>query len=201
MLKRKKTIRDKNIPFGREEVKTAILNATEKLLLKYSPNEISVRNIAKLAKIKHPLIYRHFGTKDKLISLALTRGLTKIVDKNLNIENLEGNVGLLYEVAKNNKFRLTLARSMVEGVNPHQMQNQFPLTQKLLELMKKRKAESESTGKYGVEFLTAALTALALGWMLYEPFLLAATGLEDENKEEIDGKIIGLLEEFVQKIC
>jgi TetR/AcrR family transcriptional regulator, repressor for neighboring sulfatase len=170
-------------------------------LLQYSPNEISVRKIAELAKIKHPLIYRHFETKDKLIMLILNRGLTAIVDKNLNFDKVEGNVGLFFQVARNNKFRLALARAMVEGINPHQIQDQFPLTQKLLELMQRRESEKKSTSKFGVRFSTAALAALALGWMLYEPFLLAATDLEDESREEIDRKIVELLEDFIEKIC
>jgi hypothetical protein len=37
--------------------------------------------------------------------------------------------------------------------------------------------------------------------MLYEPFLLAATGLENEDKDEIQQKFIEILEEFVKKIC
>ena len=55
------------IPYGREEVKEAILDATEKLLLEKSPNKITVREIAESANIKHPLIHRHFGTKDAVI--------------------------------------------------------------------------------------------------------------------------------------
>lgn len=56
-----------NIPRGREAVKKAILEATEKLLLARSPHEISVREIAKQANVKHSLVHRHFGTKDELI--------------------------------------------------------------------------------------------------------------------------------------
>ena len=200
--KREKIIRDKNIPFGREEVKTAILNATEKLLLERSPIEITVREIAKLANIKHPLIHRHFGTKEEVIKAVHTRQLEKIIRNIPIVENLEGNLGLFFLSNKQNKWRQTaLARAMIEGVNPHLLQDQFPVMQRLVKLMKKRHSQATSSNNFSPEFLTAALGALAAGWMLYEPFLLAATGLENEDKDEIQQKFIEILEEFVQKIC
>lgn len=190
------------IPRGKESVKKAILDATEKLLLKRNPSEISVREIAKAAKIKHPLIYRHFGTKDKLIMEVHTRGISKINSAIPIVEDIEGNVGKFFEGVRNNKFRqLALARAMIDGANPHLIQNQFPVMQRLLRLLKKRESESKSTGKFSVEFSAASLAALALGWMLYEPFLLAATGLENENKEDIEQKVIEILEEFLRTIC
>ncbi len=33
--------------------------------------------------------------------------------------------------------------------------------------------------------LTGLMFATALGWMVFEPYLLAATGLEDEDEAEV----------------
>lgn len=189
-------------PRGKEAVKKAILDATEKLLLKRNPSEISVREIAKAAKIKHPLIYRHFGTKEKLIMEVHARGISKVNSAIPRVEDIEGNVGIFFEGVRKNKFRqLALARAMIDGTDPHLIQNQFPVMERLLRLLKKRESESKSTGKFSVEFSAASLAALALGWMLYEPFLLAATGMENENKEDIEQKVIEILEEFLKTIC
>jgi TetR/AcrR family transcriptional regulator, repressor for neighboring sulfatase len=188
------------IPYGREAVKKAILDATEKLLLKKSPNKISVREIAEAANIKHPLIHRHFGTKDEVVMAVHARNIEKVERKIAKVENLEGNIATFFEAVKKNKFRqIALSRAMIDGINPRVIQNQFPVMQRLLELLKKRRSESEL--KFDSEMMTAILGATVLGWFLYEPFLLAATNLEDKNKDEIHQKVTEIIEEIIQKLC
>jgi TetR/AcrR family transcriptional regulator, repressor for neighboring sulfatase len=188
------------IPYGREAVKKAILDATEKLLLKKSPNKISVREIAEAANIKHPLIHRHFGTKDEVVMAVHARNIEKVERKIAKVEKLEGNIATFFEAVKKNKFRqIALSRAMIDGINPRVIQNQFPVMQRLLELLKKRRSESEL--KFDSEMMTAILGATVLGWFLYEPFLLAATNLEDKNKDEIHQKVTEIIEEIIQKLC
>ena len=192
----------KKAPHGREAVRKAILDAAEKLLLERSPSEITVREIAELAKVKHPLIYRHFGTKDQVIIEVHTRGIDKVNKSIPIVENLEGNIGTYFKGVIGNKWRhIALARAMIDGVSPHLIQNQFPVMQRLVKLMKKKHEKGDGNDKFSPEFLTASLAALALGWMLYEPFLLAAIDAEDENREEIHQKVVEILEEFLKKVC
>lgn len=199
--KEKNTDKDK-IPYGREAVKKAILDAAEKLLLKKSPNKITVREIAEAANIKHPLIHRHFGTKDEVIIAVHKRGIAKIERKIEKVENVGGNVGTFFEAVKKNQFRqIALSRAMIDGVNPRSIQNEFPVMQKLLELIKKRFDEKTSESDFTPEMITAILGAAALGWFLYEPFLLAATDQEDKNKDELHKKFVEILEEIIEKLC
>ncbi len=192
------------IPYGREAVKKAILDATENLLIKRNPSEITVREIAKVAKIKHPLIYRHFDTKEEVILAVHARSIGKTKRLISKIENLEGNVGLFFQAIRRNKVRqIALARAMIDGVDPHLIQNQFPVMQHFGELLKKRKdqTDSEAEIEFQVKIEAAVLSATALGWILYEPFLLAATGLEEKNKDQVEQKVIAFLEEIIQKLC
>lgn len=198
----KKIIRDKNIPFGREAVKAAILDAAEKLLLERSPNEITVREIAKLANIKHPLIHRHFGTKDKVIFAVHTRGTARINQNIPEVENIEGNIESFFRAIFENKWRqIALARAMIDGVNPYLLQNQFPVMQRIVGLLKKRQNELETEGTFEPEILASAMAAMGLGWLIYEPFLLAATNLEDRDKAEVRQKIVEILEDMIQKFA
>jgi AcrR family transcriptional regulator len=190
------------IPYGRDAVKKAILDATEKLLLKKSPNRITVREIAETANIKHPLIYRHFGTKDAVIVAVHARGIAKTQRKVAGVKDLEGNVATFFEAVKKNKFRLVaLSRAMIDGVNPRAVQSQFPVIRHFLELLEKRYAETDSESKFDAEMMTAIIGATALGWFLYEPFLLAAMDLEDKNKDELHAKVVEILEEIIRKLC
>jgi AcrR family transcriptional regulator len=190
------------IPYGREAVKKAILDAAEKLLLKKSPNKITVREIAAAANIKHPLIHRHFGTKDEVIIAVHARGIAKVEKRVAQIENVEGNIATFFEAVKKNKFRqVALARAMIDGVNPRAIQSEFPVMRRLLELIKKRFDETNAESRFTPEMMTAFLASAALGWFLYEPFLLAATEQEDKKQDELHGTFVEILEEVVSKIC
>ncbi len=189
-------------PQGRDEVKKAILDATEKLLLKRSPSEVSIREIAGAAKVKHPQIYRHFGSKNALIMAVHSRKLNKVRHALTKVDKLEGNVRTLFETYRKDRWRqIALARAMVDGVDPHLLQSQFPVMHRLVELIKARISASEKPPAFDAEVLAAAMGGMAMGWVLFEPFLVAATGLEDRSKDELTDIAIELLEEFVRKLC
>jgi AcrR family transcriptional regulator len=190
------------IPYGREAVKKAILDATEKLLLKKSPNKITVREIAEAAKIKHPLIHRHFGTKEEVIAATHARGIAKAERKLAGIKNLEGSIGAIFALVKKNKFRhIAVSRAMLDGIDPRAIPIEIPAMKRLLELVKKRCEESDSEPPFTPELITAVLAAAILGWFLYEPFLLVGTNQEDKKQNEIHKTVVAFLEEMLRKFC
>lgn len=189
------------IPHGRDEVKKAILNAAEKLLLKRSPSEITVREIAKAANVKHPLIYRHFGTKNGVILAVHTHKLEKVVKVTGKVEVLEGNVKTFFQTFEKDKWRqVALARAMIDGIDPRLIQNQFPIMEQLVELLKRKQNESDAETKFDPEMMAIILGAIGLGWFLFEPFLLAATRLDEKNKDEIRLTVIEIIEEIIKKV-
>lgn len=193
---------DQRPPRGGRQVKEAILAATEKLLLKHGPNEISVRAIAAAANVKHPLIYRHFGSKNALIFAVHERQLEVAKSVAAPITTLEGNIGKLFDTFAQNRWRqITLARAMIEGIDPKLLQNQFPVMQRLVELLRERSSGRSDRGNHDPELLAMAMGGLAMGWILFAPFLKASTGTEDLNHEEMNKKVVEILEEFVEKIC
>lgn len=201
-LQKPKKESGEKIPHGRKEVKKAILDAAEKLLLKKSPSKITVREIAKAAKIKHPLIHRHFGTKEKVIIAVHARSIAKYQSTLSNIESMENNVEAFFKITEKSKFRqIALARAMMDGVDPRQIQNQFPMMEHVLSLLNKRRENADPKSKFDEETLTAILGATTLGWFLYEPFLLASTGLDKRNKDDVRKDVIEFLEEVIRKFC
>jgi TetR/AcrR family transcriptional regulator, repressor for neighboring sulfatase len=190
------------IPYGRDAVKKAILDATEKLLLKKPPGKITVREIAEAAKIKHPLIHRHFGTKEEVIVAVHARAIAKAERKVAGIENLEGNIGAFFETVKNHKFRhIALTRAMLDSVHPRELPAEFPLMARLLELVKKRFSETNSEPKFTPEIISGILAAAILGWLLYEPFLIFGTNQEDKEQNELHKEVVEVLEEILRQLC
>ncbi|CAN5451974.1 TetR/AcrR family transcriptional regulator [soil metagenome] len=190
------------IPYGREAVKIAILDAAEKLLLNKIPNKITVREIAEAANVKHPLIHRHFGTKEEVIRAVHARNIENTARRVINLDSLEGNAGFIFEAVKKNRFRqIALSRAMIDGVDLHLVQTDYPVMRHLLKLLEKKKDEKECKAEFDPQIMAAFLASAALGWFLYEPFLIAGTGMQDRNKDEIHEEIIEILEEILQKLC
>ncbi|HNU06912.1 MAG TPA: TetR/AcrR family transcriptional regulator [Pyrinomonadaceae bacterium] len=201
LTNKKNTPDDQPPPRGGHQVKEAILAAAERLLLKHGPSEISVRAIAAAANVKHPLIYRHFGSKNALILAVHERQLEVAKSVAEPITRLEGNIGKLFDTFAHNRWRqITLARAMIEGIDPKLLQNQFPVMQRLVELLRER-SKGGSNRNHDPESLAMAMGGLAMGWILFAPFLKASTGTEHLTDEEINRKAVEILEEFVEKIC
>jgi TetR/AcrR family transcriptional regulator, repressor for neighboring sulfatase len=194
-------IESADIPRGREAVMQAILDATEKLLFERSPSDITVREIATAANIKHPLIHRHFKTKDEVILAVHARSIQKIHEDLGKLNSAKGNVSVFLQAVLDNKFRqITLAKAMIDGVDPQLLQHQFPTMEHALALIKIRNKEFKQKIEFEPEIFTAALGGMLLGWILFEPFLRAATGLEDRDDREIQGKITEIIESILNKV-
>src|SRR5688572_26815487 len=89
-----------NAPRGREAIIEAILQATEKLLAKHSPTEISLRQIANLANVNHSLIHRYFGTKENVILAVHERIISKSGAEFSVVDRIEGNIGVLFKISE-----------------------------------------------------------------------------------------------------
>jgi AcrR family transcriptional regulator len=184
-----------NGPRGREEIIDAILKATEGLLPKHNPTEISLRQIADAANVNYSLIHRYFGTKESVIMAAHERMLSKVGEQFSTVDRLEGNVGVLFKISGENVSRRTLlARAMLDGADPHLIRHHFPIMQQLIELLRKNKSRTKRPTEYDAETLAAFFAASALGWFFFEPFLLASTGLDKKDKKKVHRQITEMLE-------
>jgi AcrR family transcriptional regulator len=189
-------------PRGREEIIDAILRATEKLLPKHNPADISLRQIAEAANINYSLIHRYFKTKESVILAAHERILSKAGQQFSAIEQIEGNIGALFKISGENVSRRTLlARAMLDGADPHLMRHHFPIMQQLIELLRKKKSEMKDPSEYDPETLAAFFAALSLGWFFFEPFFLTSTGLDHKDKGEVHKQIVQMLEKTAEVLC
>jgi TetR/AcrR family transcriptional regulator, repressor for neighboring sulfatase len=191
-----------NVPQGRAEISEAILQATEKLLPKHNPADISLRQIAEAANINYSLIHRYFGTKESVIMAAHGRILSTASEQFSAVDRIEGNIGVLFEISgKNASRRILLAQAMLDGADPHLIPHHFPIMQQLVELLRKKKSETKKPSEYDAETLAAFFAGSSLGWFFFEPFLLASTGLDKKDKDKVHGQIIEMLEKTADLLC
>jgi AcrR family transcriptional regulator len=189
-------------PHGRKEIIDAILRATEELLPRHNPTEISLRQIAEAANVNYSLIHRYFGTKESVILAAHERILSKAGEQFSTVDRIDKNIGVLFKISeKNVSRRVLLARAMLDGADPHLIQHHLPIMHQLIELLRKKKSEIENPSTYGAETLAAFFAGSALGWFFFEPFLLASTGLDKENKNKVHRQITEMLEKTADLLC
>ena len=194
--------RKRETPRGRDEIIEAILRATEKLLPKHNPSEISLRQIAEAANVNYSLIHRYFGTKENVIMAVHERILSKAGEQFSTVDRIDGNVGVLFKISGENVSRRTLlARAMLDGADPHLIRHHFAIMQQLIELLRNKKLKTASPSEYDPEILAAFFAALSLGWFFFEPFLLASTGLEEEDKDKVHNQIVTFLEKTADLLC
>jgi TetR/AcrR family transcriptional regulator, repressor for neighboring sulfatase len=193
---------NQNGPRGRDEIVNAILKATEGLLPKHNPTEISLRQIADAANVNYSLIHRYFGTKESVIMAAHERMLSKVGEQFSTVDRLDGNIGVLFKISGENVSRRTLlARAMLDGADPHLIRHHFPIMQQLIELLRKKKSRTKRPTEYDAETLAAFFAASALGWFFFEPFLLASTGLDKKDKKSVHRQITEMLEKTAALLC
>ena len=189
-------------PSGREEIIEAILKATEGLLPKHNPADISLRQIAEAANVNYSLIHRYFGTKESVIMAAHERILGKVGKKFSAIDRIDGNVSELFKISGENvSRRILLARAMLDGADPQLIRHHFPIMNQLVELLRRKKSENECPSEYDAETLAAFFAASALGWFFFEPFLLDSTGLDKKDRAQVHKQISEILEKTADLVC
>ena len=178
------------------------MQATEKLLPKHNPTEISLRQIAEAANVNYSLIHRYFGTKESVIMAAHERVLSRVGEQFSTVDRIDGNIGVLFKISGENVSRRTLlARAMLDGADPHLIRHHFPIMHQLIELVRKKKSKTENPTEYDPETLAAFFAASALGWFFFEPFLLASTGLDKKDQDEVHSQITEILEKTAELLC
>jgi AcrR family transcriptional regulator len=150
----------------------AVLDAAADLFAVRGPAATSIREVAARSGVNHGLVYRHFGTKEDLVSAVLDH-----VSDRFNDAVASGSDRADLEAER--QWRV-LARAILDGYPVGRLQHRFPFVVQLMEEARR------STGNDTAARLAAGhVVALELGWRLFEPFLRSATGLEDLDPDAL----------------
>ncbi|ART71755.1 TetR family transcriptional regulator [Mycobacterium dioxanotrophicus] len=167
-------------PVGRDEVVAATLAAAAELFAERGPAATSIRDIATRSRVNHGLVYRHFGTKERLVGAVLDHlgeSLTVLLDGGAPAGEIEQ--------AMDRHMRV-MARALLDGYPVGQLQSHFPNVAMLVDRVVPRFAD-EREGRLAA----ANAVALQMGWRLFEPFLRSATGLEEVGEDVVRAAVSG----------
>jgi AcrR family transcriptional regulator len=193
-------------PRGREAVMAAVLDAATVLFAARGPASVSVRDIANAAGVNHALVHRHFGSKHAVLRAVLERAASGIAAAASAITDSRAAAQWLFNItADHESYWRALARAELDGEDPRKLQRDFPTIHKMIELLRTERQPSCSPRSSDPSFaaldsavVVGSICALTMGWLLFEPLLLAATGLDKRDRKEVRTWIIGMLQMMIE---
>lgn len=164
----------------------ALVDAAADEMAERGVEAASVRGIASRAGVNHGLVHRHFGSKQALLAAVLDRLAADVAAE----FDAEGPVALAGPSVT--RFLRVLARAILDGADVGSLQGHHPVMDRLLPLL----AQQTGLPDEEVRIVAAQRMALELGWLLFEPFLASAAGLEgialDRARAEVRTTVRGL---------
>ena len=190
-------------PTGRDEVRRAVLDAAVRLFVERGPASVSLRDIAAEANVNLGLLYRHFGTKAELLSATVD----DLVDRfGAAIAESVAAPDMPFELARivtgtrdptmtpMRPYARMLAWLLLDGVDPASIQSSHPVFPRLVERLL-------ADGRDPTDARLTALTifAVALGWLLYEPYINTAAQLDEVPLDELRGALADAFGRLVER--
>lgn len=181
------------------DARSALLDAATALFASHGFSGVSVRDIATKAKVNHGLVHRHFGSKEALLRAVMQRQADEMAAAaGESIALRDSNKALterVFAVAlKRDAYWRILARALLDGADPRDLQLDFPTFRRLIE---NRQTLGQSREAAAVD--TVVQTAASLGFLVFEPFLRAASGLDKGSKEALRQAFVRRLAELTEQ--
>ena len=156
----------------------ALLHAAAELFAARGAAAVSVRDIAAHAGVNHGLVHRHFGSKEGLRRAVLAQLTARIAAASRDTPIRLGVLPAAFEATQSlDTYWRMLARALLDGDDIDDLQGDFPVMRQLLAQITEAREHGLLREGADPQVLTAMSAALGLGWLLFEPFVLAATGL------------------------
>lgn len=165
-------------PTGRDQITGAVLDAAADLLAERGPSAVSLREIADRAGVNYGLVHRHFGTKDALVRAVMDREAADLA-AHLTDAGHRGTPAVATLQRHDRHWRI-LARAALDGTDLAALQDDYPSIRPLVDhLVDAGRAPGR---QLDARMAGAAIAAMNLGWVLFEPFLVEAAGLSGTSK-------------------
>jgi TetR/AcrR family transcriptional regulator, repressor for neighboring sulfatase len=177
-------------PRGKEEVMTAVLDAATALFAEKGGAAVSIRDIAERANVNHGLVHRHFGSKENLRLTVQHRIMEKINEDIGEPESYGDAVArLVHALRKNDAFVKLLTRMFLDETE-EDVRKFFPFLRKMKDFVAEALKTSDLGAGLDPRILAAGSSAMSLGLLVFEKYLLPGTGLDDLSPAEAHEKIL-----------
>jgi len=183
----------------RNPTRDALLRAAAALFAEKGAEAVSTREIASKANVNNGLIHRHFRTKE-----ALLREVLEGMSAEISAVDQEGDesavlLRFFHAVRERETYWKLIARTMLDGQPIDHMQRTFPTMGRTIELIEIRQAQGRGLAGWDPRVVAAFLGAVAFGWLVFEPWLLAAGSFSEEEKDAAGRDVIRLVRDVLDQ--
>lgn len=174
---------DRPAPRGPDEVRGALIAAATDLYRQRGPGSVTVKEIATHAGVNHGLVHHYFGSKDALTREVMKRQGAQIqglfAEQSADLDTLVDTIISLAE--EHDAGWRMLARGILDGhddvlVGDHQG------VKRLIDGITIAQREGLLAAGPDARHLAAGVLATVLGWLLFEPYVLASTEIRAEER-------------------
>jgi AcrR family transcriptional regulator len=188
---------DHEKPRGRDAVRAALIDAAAGLFADRGPRATSVRQVAAAAGVNHGLVHRHFGSKEGLLRDVLEDLAATVAARMGPVrpgETLRELLPATFGATEGGGLHWRiLTRSILDGLDVRDLQEGFPVVERLLAAARRDNPTSLSPAT-----LVTLILAVGLGLLVFEPYLRVATGQNDPEWATTRREIGRLVAAFAQ---
>jgi TetR/AcrR family transcriptional regulator, repressor for neighboring sulfatase len=189
----RKTPKKTSHPFGRDDVVAAVIDAAGGLFSRRGFDGVSIRDIAKKAGVNHGLIHRHFGSKESLHRQTLQHMADAMLADVRGAGTMDELARRAFEsLEKHERFWRMLARAIMDGRSIGELHRRYPIVQYLIERVTAAMKEGAFRGDMDPRMVVAVMISFSHGFILFEPFIRAAVGLEGMRPDRVRDEILGV---------
>lgn len=178
----------------------ALLRAAAALFAERGAEAVSTREIALRANVNNGLIHRHFRTKDALLREVLEGLSAEISSAVQDKDGAQVLIGFFNALREREVYWKLIARSMLDGQPIDLVQRTFPTMGRAVDVIREMQAAGRGPVDADPRAVAAMLAATAFGWLVFEPWLLAAGGFEEHEKESAGRDVIRLVRDFLTQV-
>lgn len=189
---------DQHTEQERLTTRDALLKAAKELFAEKGAEAVSTREIASKANVNNGLIHRHFRTKDALLREVL-EGLSAEISSADDGGGEQSAILIRFfqELRERETYWKLLARSILDGQPVDRVQRTFPTIERAIRLITEMQAQGRGPANADPRTVAVMLAAVAFGWLVFEPWLLAAGGFAEDEQEEAGKDVIRLVRTFI----
>lgn len=184
-------------PKGRKDIVAAVLEAADGMFATKGPDAVTVRDVAARANVNHALIHRHFGTKQELLRQVIS-------DHAKDFERAASHAGSPADAASdvfdviNSRPAIAriFAHLVLNGHPPEEIVNRDEGTGQLAAMLMRASSAEGFVSRADPKISAALVTALSMGWCLFEDFLLYCVEYEG-SAEAARATVRELLKELI----
>jgi AcrR family transcriptional regulator len=151
-----------------------LVEAATELFSTRGPSRVTVREIAERAGVNHGLVHHYFGSKQALLGVVLDHLAQATAEE---IATWDGGDRLFEPGGANDRHARIAAHLLLDAQDPAAMQTAFPALGAVVDHLR-----SGGLADHEARERAALVSALVLGWQLFEPFLRTAAGLGDREQ-------------------